>query len=611
MPLGQLDRLPAALRGPHKRSGDLAHRLVGQAAELQIGPPDPARQRDALLQVPLCLLQPGRPELGDAQADQRQRAQLLAQARLRRRPGPRPGPAAAAPPRPPPAGCRAAGPTAAGPPRAAPAPARAGLPAPTPTRARPAPGTAPPPPATPAPAHRPRPPPPARHPPHWPRRGTRPAAHGWWRPAHPGAGPASGRPAAGRPAPSPAPPGRDGPPPPGTRAPQTIPRPARAARPPHPARCGAAAAAAGRRTGGGSGTRIAPRPATPRTRSPSPDRATPARRPEPPVSRSASSPLTRSSTLVRSSSRRTCWALPVQHLGQQVLGHRPLGAGELGREPVRIRVPGQRQRRQPQPRRPPLGPVHQQRQRRVGQPHPGRRQQLPRLGQAEPQIIGADLGQLPLQPQPVQPQPHVMPGGQHEPQLLRRAHHQQLQLPPRLGPSPARAGRRSPATAAPPAAPGPSAAAPRSPTRPDPAPPSARAPAPTPGAVWRSASSTASQNRCGSRSSAPGRHPRRALGQARLADPGPQQHRLAAARRRRHHRHPRRRPPAAPTAPDGTPLPPGRRSGGTSYAPRPCPLRRRQAPLTVVISFLSRSPAQRRRISWLASPLVSWRHSPV
>ena len=34
--------------------------------------------------------------------------------------------------------------------------------------------------------------------------------------------------------------------------------------------------------------------------------------------------------------------------------------------------------------------------------------------------------------------------------------------------------------------------------------------------------------------------------QACLADPGPQQHRLAAARRRRHHRHPPRRPQPVP-----------------------------------------------------------------
>jgi len=129
-------------------------------------------------------------------------------------------------------------------------------------------------------------------------------------------------------------------------------------------------------------------------------------------------------------------ALPVQHLGQQVLGHRPLGAGEPGGEPFRVGVPGQRQRRQPQPRRPPLGPLLQQRQRRPGQLHPRGVEQLPGLGQAEPQVVRSDLGQLAFQPQPVQAQPHVMPGGQHEPQRRRGAQHQQLGSDVARGPWP-------------------------------------------------------------------------------------------------------------------------------------------------------------------------------
>jgi hypothetical protein len=73
--------------------------------------------------------------------------------------------------------------------------------------------------------------------------------------------------------------------------------------------------------------------------------------------------------------------LPVQHLGQQVFGDRPLAAGELRRELFRILVSVQRQRRQPQPRRPPLGPLVQQSERPVRQPHPGRVEQRSRLGQ--------------------------------------------------------------------------------------------------------------------------------------------------------------------------------------------------------------------------------------
>jgi hypothetical protein len=66
----------------------------------------------------------------------------------------------------------------------------------------------------------------------------------------------------------------------------------------------------------------------------------------------------------------------------------------------------------------------QHRQRPLGQFHPGRLEQGPRLIAGEAQIGNAELGQLALQPQPVQPHPHVVPGGQHDPQLRRGAQHQ-------------------------------------------------------------------------------------------------------------------------------------------------------------------------------------------
>ena len=71
-----------------------------------------------------------------------------------------------------------------------------------------------------------------------------------------------------------------------------------------------------------------------------------------------------------------------------------------------------------------------------------------------------------------------------------------------------------------------------------------------PGAVWRSASATDSQNRCGSRYASLHRHPRSPLRQACRADPRPQQNGLPAARRRRHHRH-SAEAPAARTVRDG------------------------------------------------------------
>ena len=84
MAFRQLDRLPAPLRlrriGPEQQ-----HRVrpVGQAVELQVRSPDLARQVNALLQMPLGILELKGPDLGDTQADERRSAQILAQPELR------------------------------------------------------------------------------------------------------------------------------------------------------------------------------------------------------------------------------------------------------------------------------------------------------------------------------------------------------------------------------------------------------------------------------------------------------------------------------------------------------------------------------------------------
>ena len=233
-------------------------------------------------------------------------------------------------------------------------------------------------------------------------------------------------------------------------------------------------------------------------------------------------------------------ALRLQHLGQQVLRHRPLAAGELRREPLRIRAAGQRQRRQPQPRRPPLGPLMQHRQGGLVQLHPGRREQLPRLGQREPQVPGPELGQPALQPQPVQPQPHVMPGRQHQPQPRRSPHHHQLQLPQRVRaqlvhvidhqPDPLFQRRQ---VAQQPLRQRPPVQVRRPGHRP-------HQPGPRACLAQRPGHRQPEPLRVTLRP--PRRHPRRPARQPRPGDPGPQQHRLAAARRRRHHRHPGRPP---------------------------------------------------------------------
>jgi DNA-binding CsgD family transcriptional regulator len=78
MPFRQLDRLPDPFRlkrvGPEQQH---PMRPMRQAVEFHIRLPDPASHGHALLQVPVCVLEPEGPDLGDAEADQRRRAQQV------------------------------------------------------------------------------------------------------------------------------------------------------------------------------------------------------------------------------------------------------------------------------------------------------------------------------------------------------------------------------------------------------------------------------------------------------------------------------------------------------------------------------------------------------
>ena len=124
--------------------------------------------------------------------------------------------------------------------------------------------------------------------------------------------------------------------------------------------------------------------------------------------------------------------LAVQHLREQVLRDRALAAGELRHEPLRVGMTGQRDRRQPQARGPPLGPLVQQRD-------PGRRQRDARgveelagfaLGKA--QVRRADLGELAGQAQLVQAQPHIVARGQDRVRIWGKVRQQPGQLGERL-----------------------------------------------------------------------------------------------------------------------------------------------------------------------------------
>ena len=80
---GQVNRLPAAPRSARVGPQSGEFRPVRQSGELEIRPPDPVRKSRALLQVLVRVLEAERPDFGDAEADQRQRSQVLAQAELR------------------------------------------------------------------------------------------------------------------------------------------------------------------------------------------------------------------------------------------------------------------------------------------------------------------------------------------------------------------------------------------------------------------------------------------------------------------------------------------------------------------------------------------------
>jgi hypothetical protein len=63
-------------------------------------------------------------------------------------------------------------------------------------------------------------------------------------------------------------------------------------------------------------------------------------------------------------------ALTLQHLGEQVLGDCAVAAGELRHEAFGVGMTSQGERRQPQARCPPLGPLVQQRCPGCGQRDP-------------------------------------------------------------------------------------------------------------------------------------------------------------------------------------------------------------------------------------------------
>ena len=92
-----------------------------------------------------------------------------------------------------------------------------------------------------------------------------------------------------------------------------------------------------------------------------------------------------------------------------------MAAAEGRHKPGGIRLSLQRQGGQLQAGRPPFGAGRQRHHRRGGQDIANRfPQQRGRLLGGEPQIAGAQLGELPAGPQPRQRQRRIGPAGQHQ-----------------------------------------------------------------------------------------------------------------------------------------------------------------------------------------------------
>ncbi len=110
---------------------------------------------------------------------------------------------------------------------------------------------------------------------------------------------------------------------------------------------------------------------------------------------------------------------PLDHLTDQVVGHRPLIPRETGDATVDVgRVQGHR--RQPQTRRPALGARPQHPELLLLQMNALQVEELGGLRFGEGEITGADLGELPADPQPVQAQHRVRPAQQHQPDVVRQ-----------------------------------------------------------------------------------------------------------------------------------------------------------------------------------------------
>ena len=106
-----------------------------------------------------------------------------------------------------------------------------------------------------------------------------------------------------------------------------------------------------------------------------------------------------------------------EHLGEQVVGHGPLIARELGDEAARIRMTRQRERGQTEPGCPALGPAMELRQAVVVEPDARRLQKLAASRRGQLQIGLANLGELAGEAESVEPELRVVARRQDDAEL--------------------------------------------------------------------------------------------------------------------------------------------------------------------------------------------------
>ena len=111
--------------------------------------------------------------------------------------------------------------------------------------------------------------------------------------------------------------------------------------------------------------------------------------------------------------------LALEHLGEEVAGHGPLAAGELGHEALRVRVRGQRDRRQAQTGRPSLGAFVQRAKNGIRQRDAAGPEQGAAFVEGEAQVGPAQFGQLAREPQAVQAERRLLACREHDPQRWR------------------------------------------------------------------------------------------------------------------------------------------------------------------------------------------------